>query len=153
MPVSPYISSLRAVVGSRLLLVPTVSVWPRNDAGQILLVRSTDDGLWGTVGGMVEVGESPDEAARREAREEAGVDVRLTRILDAVGGTAFEHHYVNGDHVANVAVIYEAEVVAGDPHPDGDETMDVRWFHPHELAALSLNTFARSAFTHLGLLP
>lgn len=152
MAVSPYISSLRAVVGSRLLLVPTVSVWPRNDAGQILLVRSTDDELWGTIGGMVDVGESPDDAARREAQEEAGAEVNLTRIIDAVGGTAFEHHYVNGDHVANVAVIYEAEVIAGEPHPDGDETMDARWFHADELAALPLNTFAKSAFTHLGLL-
>lgn len=44
----------------------------------------------GTVGGAVDPGESPKEAAIREAREEIGVEVRLGRLIDVVGGPEFE---------------------------------------------------------------
>jgi 8-oxo-dGTP pyrophosphatase MutT (NUDIX family) len=41
---------------------------------------------WAVLGGAVEVGESPADAAIREAREEIGANVRLTRLLDVLGG-------------------------------------------------------------------
>jgi ADP-ribose pyrophosphatase YjhB (NUDIX family) len=82
-----HIARLRAAVGHDLLLLPSVSVLPVDQAGRLLLVRHAghDDG-WGVLGGAVEVGESPAEAAVRETREEIGVDVRLVRLLDVLGG-------------------------------------------------------------------
>lgn len=54
---------------------------------QVLLHRHPKLGLWLPPGGHVEQGELPDDAAVREVREEAGVDVRLVgeRAVDAPG--------------------------------------------------------------------
>ena len=62
-------AGLRDAVGSRLLVLPSVSVLPRDAAGRVLLVRHADSGDWGTIGGFVEPDESPAQAAVREARE------------------------------------------------------------------------------------
>ncbi|HEY1635364.1 MAG TPA: NUDIX domain-containing protein, partial [Acidimicrobiales bacterium] len=86
MGISPYVAALRGAVGSRLLMLPSVSVLPRDPAGRVLLVRHADSEKWDTIGGFVEPDETPQEAAMREAREEASVEVELVRLLAALGG-------------------------------------------------------------------
>lgn len=56
------------------------------EQGHVLLHLHRRTGLWLPPGGHIEPGELPDEAALRETREEAGIDVRL------VGGTGIDHH-------------------------------------------------------------
>jgi ADP-ribose pyrophosphatase YjhB (NUDIX family) len=151
MPISAYIRNLRVSIGSELLLLPSVAVLPRDADGRILLVRQADSGRWATIGGSVEIDEHPADAAVREAAEEAGVQVELTRLLTALGGPQFRLTYPNGDRTAYVSIVYEATVIGGTPRPDLDETVDVGWFAPDELAALDLGDFARSTFRALGL--
>lgn len=43
-----------------------------------------DLGLWAFPGGRVEVGETTQEAAVREVKEEVGLDVRIERVFDVV---------------------------------------------------------------------
>lgn len=47
---------------------------------EVLLVRERMDGRWSMPGGFVDVGDSPSEAAVREAIEEAGVVARVERL-------------------------------------------------------------------------
>jgi 8-oxo-dGTP pyrophosphatase MutT (NUDIX family) len=47
---------------------------------RVLLVRERADGRWALPGGYVDVGDSPAEAAAREASEEAGVEARAIRL-------------------------------------------------------------------------
>jgi ADP-ribose pyrophosphatase YjhB (NUDIX family) len=84
--IAAHIARLRAVIGHELLLLPSVSVLPVDEAGRVLLVRHAgyDDG-WGVLGGAVDVGESPAAAAVREAREEISADVQLVRLVDVLG--------------------------------------------------------------------
>jgi len=61
-------------------------IW--NEARQVLLVReeprSGRTGRWATPGGMAEAGETPEACARRETREEAGVDVWITGLTKVI---------------------------------------------------------------------
>lgn len=148
---SAYVAELRAAVGADLLLLPSVTVLVR-DGDRLLLVRSADDGRWMTIGGAVDPGESPRDAAVREALEEAGIEVRLDRLLDVVGGEGFVVEYPGGDRTAYVASVFEATIVAGDPTPDGTETTATRWFDPADLAAADLLPFTRRTFEALGLI-
>jgi 8-oxo-dGTP pyrophosphatase MutT (NUDIX family) len=116
--IAAHIARLRAVVGHELLLLPSVSVLPVDDAGRVLLVQHAghEDG-WGVLGGAIDVSESPAEAAVREAREELGAGVRLTRLLDVLGGPDYEVSYPNGDRAAYVTAVYEARITEGSPAP------------------------------------
>ena len=53
----------------------------RDERDRILLVQPTYKPGWEIPGGAVEADESPAAAARREAREELGVDVPVGRLL------------------------------------------------------------------------
>lgn len=147
---SPYVRRLRKSIGHDLLLLPAVSVLPRDTEGRILLVRQADSGQWATIGGSIEVDEDPATAAVREAEEEAGITIELTRLVTAHGGPQFRMTYPNGDQVSYVSIVYEAQAVAGEPAPDHDETVEVGWFDPDELRDLDLGDFARHTFVALG---
>jgi ADP-ribose pyrophosphatase YjhB (NUDIX family) len=151
--IAAHIARLRAVVGHELLLLPSVSVLPVDDAGRVLLVRHAghDDG-WGVLGGAVDIGESPPEAAVREAREELGAGVVLTRLLDVLGGPDYEVSYPNGDRAAYVTAVYEARITEGTPAPGDGELSDVAWFTREELPLLRLSRFSRALLNATGRL-
>jgi ADP-ribose pyrophosphatase YjhB (NUDIX family) len=148
-----HIARLRAAVGHDLLLLPSVSVLPVDSAERLLLVRHAGhhDG-WGILGGAIEVGESPAEAAVRETREEIGVDVRLVRLLDVLGGPDYVVTYPNGDRTAYVTAAYEATITHGSPAVHDDELSDIAWFTSAQLATLELSRFARALLSATGYL-
>jgi len=148
-PIPEHIARIRQKIGHDLLLVPAVSVLARDDAGRLLLVRHTESGLWGLVGGCVEIDEDPADAAVREALEETGLVVELTGMVAAVGGPQYRIRYANGDEAAVIAVVYTARVTGGSALAQGDETCEVGWFPPAELPDLALGSFARATLTHL----
>ena len=53
----------------------------RDDEGHVLLVKPTYKPGWDLPGGMAEENEAPDDAARRELKEELGLDVTLHGLL------------------------------------------------------------------------
>jgi len=132
---SPYLRGIRERIGSDLLLLPAVSVLIWDDDGRLLLVRGADTGTWQMIGGAVEPGESPSDAARRETAEETGLEVSLSGIRAVIGGSRFQHTYPNGDRVAFVSTVFDGRIVSGTPAPDHDETTQVAWFDPAELVA------------------
>ena len=148
---SEHVRRLRAAVGSELLLLPSVSVLPVDDGGRVLLVRHAGHGDdWGVLGGAVEIGESPAEAAVREAREEIGVPVRLRGLVAALGGPDFEVTYPNGDRAAYVTAVYEAEIVSGVPRPADGELTGTGWFTPADLATVPLSRLSRALLHAVG---
>jgi 8-oxo-dGTP pyrophosphatase MutT (NUDIX family) len=143
---SPYLRRLREQVGHELLLLPGVAVLAWDEDGRLLLARERHSGLWQTLGGSVEPDESPQEAALREAREEAGVTVQIDRVRTVVGGSQFRMSYPNGDLVGYVSTVFDAHVVGGEPRADGDETTAVSWFTPQELTEARLTPFTLALF-------
>jgi mutator protein MutT len=51
-----------------------------NDEGKVLVIRRRDNGHWEPPGGVLEIGETFEEGARREVQEETGISVRVERL-------------------------------------------------------------------------
>lgn len=155
MPISDYVRDLRALIGHRQLLLPCVSVLVWDDERRLLMVRNAETDLWQTVGGSVEPAEHPRESAIREALEETGLVVRLTGIRGVVGGPIFQHTYPNGDEVAFVSTVFDAEVLDGTLSADGDddEVSAARWFATDVLATAAMTEFTRELLAEMDVLP
>ncbi len=95
-----------------------------NSGGIILLRRGIEPGYgkWVFPGGYMDRGETVESAARREAREEINVEIRLTRLLNV--------YSYEGSPV--VVIVYQAEVVQGAVR-GGEEALEVRTFAPSEI--------------------
>ncbi len=127
MPRMSYVEELRAVVGSRpLITAGAVVVVLRED--RVLLDMRRDSRKWALPGGFKELGESLEEAARRELLEETGLVARRLRFLALCSGPQFAHTYPNGDRIDQVAALYQALEVDGDPRAGGRESLEVRYF-------------------------
>ncbi|WP_349865800.1 NUDIX domain-containing protein [Leifsonia sp. WHRI 6310E] len=136
MPLSPYIAEIRALIGTRTLLLPGVTAVVRDERGRYLLARHTQSGRWSLVGGGVEPGEEPRTALEREIREELGVAAVAGRVVDAYGGPALEVVYGNGDRVSYVTVAYLC-TLQGEPRAaEPDEIAEVGWFTRAQVRAL-----------------
>jgi 8-oxo-dGTP pyrophosphatase MutT (NUDIX family) len=151
MGIAPYIRRLRELVGHELLVLPSAAVLPRDRDGRILMVRISDTGQWAAIGGAIEPDESPEQAALREAEEEAGVTLALGRILGVLGGPEFRITYPNGDQTSYVSTVFDATVVGGTPTPDGDETLAVEWWDPDALPYHQMSEFTRALLAAVGL--
>lgn len=132
-----YVSELRDLVGHRPLLLAAAGVVVVDEAGRWLLQRRVDDGLWGLLGGALELGESFEDAARRELFEESGLTVESLHRLDVYSGPEFQLTYPNGDRAFVVGVTFLAGGVAGTAVADGVEGVELGWFSPADLPALS----------------
>ena len=138
-------------MGNELLVLPSVAVLPRDAEGRLLLVRLIDTGNWATIGGAVEPDESPEDAACREAEEEAGVEVRLGETLGVLGFPEFWVTYPNGDKPSYVVTVFNATVEAGRPRADGDETSDVSWFAPADLPYEEMSVLTKALLRDVGI--
>ena len=116
--------------------MPSVAVMVRDDAGRLLLVRDRATGLWQTVGGAMDPGEEPAEAAMREAFEETGLVIEPVRILGVHAGPLFRLTYPNADVVDYVGISFAARVVGGTERPCHDEVDRLGWFAEADAMAL-----------------
>lgn len=87
-------------------------------------------GAWDIPGGFVEAGERPEQAARREVKEETGVDVRLRRLLGIFPGV-----YGPGRApTLNIYYIGHLKSGARTPVPK-DDVAELAWFPLDRLPA------------------
>lgn len=94
--------------------------------GRVLIARRVNPPqLWSLPGGKVEPGETPEQAAIREVREETGVDCEIVALADqgevALPGVRYRIH------------AFAARWLAGEPRP-GAEASAVEWVRPEEIA-------------------
>jgi len=136
--VGDYLAELRALVGSRPLLVPGAKALVRDDAGSVLLLRQTDTGRWTLPGGSLEPGESFETCARRMLAEETGLRAAELEELAFYAGAEYRSRSVHGDVTDNVAVLFQARGVtargrAESETPRPEESLASRWFAPDAL--------------------
>jgi ADP-ribose pyrophosphatase YjhB (NUDIX family) len=100
----------------------------------ILLVRELEDGLWTLPGGWADVGEPPSVAATREAQEESGYQVHITKLA-AFFDRNLHDHPPHAFHCYKVFFIGE---LAGGSAQNSNETADAQFFAENNLPPLSL---------------
>jgi 8-oxo-dGTP diphosphatase len=95
------------------------------DGGIVLVKRKVEPFVddWCLPGGFMETAEHPAESAAREVFEETGLEVRVSRLLDATAP---------GRGINVVMLFYEAMVIGG-KLVAGDDASEVACFKQHEL--------------------
>ena len=118
-----------------------------DELGRILMVKeklSGKSGLWHIPSGSVEEGESLEVAAKRETKEETGLDVTLIAYLDTYIG-----RFDDGEYVARH--VWIAEIVGNQLiEPELKEEIDeCRYFSKSEFDALYKQRKVRMHHTKL----
>ncbi|RFC65101.1 NUDIX domain-containing protein [Fulvimarina endophytica] len=93
--------------------------------GRILLCRRAIEprrGFWTIPAGYLELGETPEDGARREAAEEANVRLHMDRLLAVY----------SVPRISQVQLIYRARLADPSFSP-GPESLDVRLFDPADI--------------------
>ncbi len=145
MPISDYLRDLRALVGSRLLLLPGVAAIVRDAEHRVLFIRRADSGEWGLPAGAIAPGETPADAVAREVREETGLEVRPARVAGVFGGKGFRVRYENGDEAEYTVIVFDCEVIGGTLSATDGEALELRYFAPDEAPELQV-AYPRSLF-------
>ena len=110
---------------------------------RILLVQrgqSPAKGLWAIPGGSMELGETLQEAAEREIREETGLVIKAREpvftfdVIERDDSGRIRYHYVIVDMLA--------EYVSGTLQP-GDDARDARWVSAQEMGNLEVSRRTR----------
>jgi A/G-specific adenine glycosylase len=126
---------------------------PHHDVGaalvwrgpRLLIARRPEDGLlgglWEFPGGKVETGESPSEAARREVREELGIDVEILGEADTT-----RHAY---SHFQITLHLFHARWVEGDLPSSKDGSP--LWVLPEDLGRYAFPAANRAVIQRLVL--
>ena len=135
---SPYFRHLRSKLGNSLLLVPSVAAVIRDPQGRVLLQEKSAWEGWSLPAGAIEPGETPEQALRREVREETGLTVEPCEILGVFGGSQFRYKYANGDLVEYTVVLYRCDVLGKGTTPPDPETPSLRYFGAAELPRIVL---------------
>jgi ADP-ribose pyrophosphatase YjhB (NUDIX family) len=104
---------------------------------EVLLVRERMDGRWSLPGGFVDVGDSPSEAAVREAVEEAGVVARVERLAGVFDTRLQPDCPPHLFHIHKLVFVGRLLDPGADPRA-GSEATDAGWFAVTRLPELSL---------------
>ncbi|MFI6796173.1 NUDIX hydrolase [Streptosporangium canum] len=129
-------------------LVPSVNVVVTNDAGDILMIRRSDNDNWAVPGGAIDLGESLPQAAIRETLEETGITCEITGLV----GTYTDPRHVilytsNGEARQEFSIVLTGRAVAGEPTPS-DESREVRWVPRDEVDSLLMDRSMRLRIGH-----
>ena len=106
--------------------------------GKYLLVQEAKKcrGKWNLPAGHLDIGETILDAAKREIKEESGLNTELTGICQ-IGNRVMEDRIF-------VSLIFTAKQSGGEITIDKDEIMDVKWFSYDEILKLRDNDEIRT---------
>ena len=102
-----------------------------DESGRVLLQKRGDSNKWGSPGGAIELGETPEEAAIRELKEETGLDVTIDSLIGIY--TDSDMKYPNGDNAQSIAIVYKLKALSGELICDNKETIDLKFFDVDKL--------------------
>ena len=128
-----YINGLRKYVGNQPLLMVGSTVLVLDTQNRLLMMKRSDSGNWGVPGGAMELGETTEEAARRELFEETGLEVDELTLFGVFSGKELYYRYPSGEEVYNVSIVYLTRNVHGSVKLFDGEHYDFQYFDLTEL--------------------
>jgi ADP-ribose pyrophosphatase YjhB (NUDIX family) len=130
-----YVETIRRKINHDMLMLSGVNVIIYNEKKAYLLQQRAT-GNWGLLGGLMELGESLEEAAVREVFEESRLVVSELSQIHTFSGKAFHFKLPNQDEIYVVTTLFLASQVSGDmSFQETDETLDLKYFTYEDLPA------------------
>ena len=111
--------------------------------GKVLMIRrkfEPNKGRWSLPGGLLEVGEDPEEAAKREVREELGLEVVTEGLLQVANEVIkdeqgrVKYHFILVDYLMRPL---------GDKITLNEESDEYAWFEPSAIEQLNTTNNTR----------
>lgn len=104
---------------------------------KVLLTKHSQNKHWSFPKGLIDPGQTPQEAAVREVREEGGVEAE---ILDKVGYNKYVY-VLNGEKIFKVVTYFLMKYKSGDPKNHDWEVEEAGWYEVED--ALKQLTFSQ----------
>ena len=119
---------MRKKVGHDPIIYAGATVLVFNEKGELLLNLRSDTGDWGIPGGGKELGETLEECAVRELKEETDLDTDALELLTVLSGRDYYFTYPNGDEVDCVIALYRVRNYSGRLSVNDGESTELRFF-------------------------
>lgn len=108
-----------------------------NESGQVLLTKHSQNKHWSFPKGLIDPGQTAQQAAIREVKEEGGIEAK---ILDKVGYSKYVYTF-NGEKIFKVVTYFLMTYLSGDIGDHDWEVEETGWYTPQE--ALKQLTFSQ----------
>ncbi|HEY9468945.1 MAG TPA: NUDIX domain-containing protein [Propionibacteriaceae bacterium] len=128
-------------------IVVAVTAFVVNDAGELLLIQRSDNGLWALPGGAQNIGEYITDTVVRETREETGIDVEVTDLVGIYSNPNHVIAYSDGEVRQQFSICFRARPTGGELQTSGEST-EVRWVSCADLDDLAIHESMRLRIDH-----
>ena len=128
-------------------VVPSTTAIVADGQGRIALVKRKDNELWALPGGGMELGESIEQGAVREVKEETGLDVEVVGLVGVYTNPQHVMAYADGEVRQQFSLCFTTKLLGGELQFD-DESTDIAWVAEGDLAGYPMHPSMRLRVQH-----
>lgn len=128
-------------------VVPSASAIVTDEQGRVLLVKRRDNTLWALPGGGHDIGESIEQTAIREVKEETGLDVEVTGLVGIYTNPAHVVAFTDGEVRQQFSLCFTTRLLGGKLAIDHEST-DIAWTRPVDVERLDMHPSMRLRVQH-----
>jgi 8-oxo-dGTP pyrophosphatase MutT (NUDIX family) len=128
-------------------VVPSASAIVTDEQGRILLIKRRDNTLWALPGGGHDIGETIEQTAVREVKEETGLDVQVTGLTGIYTNPAHVVAFTDGEVRQQFSLCFTTTLLGGQLAIDHEST-DIAWTDPADIGTVDMHPSMRLRITH-----